>query len=193
METKAKLLFPGQQDSEKVCLVLREHWIVLSMKLLIWLIFLVMYLGLDYLDVAWLPSVLDPAFMPMVEVLKICFLMFLTLGLFIIFTLYYLNMYVITDQRIVNISQTGILHHRVSELHLDQIQDVTAEIHGLPENVFDYGDVYIQTAGETERFLFHNVPSPSNVTKTILDLYEQLPENQRHPLVHHPAPPTTQK
>jgi len=192
METKAKKLFPGQQESEKIHLVLREHWIVLSMKLLIWLIFLVMYLGLDYLDVAWLPSVLDPAFMPLVEVLKICFLMFLSLGLFIILTLYYLNMYVITSDRIVNIKQTGILHHTVSGLHLDQIQDVTAEIHGLPENVFDYGDVYVQTAGETERFLFHNVSSPSNVTKTIMDLHEQLPENQRQPLVLHSPPQASQ-
>jgi hypothetical protein len=66
-------------------------------------------------------------------------------------------------------------------LHLEQIQDVTAEIHGLPENIFDYGDVFIQTAGETERFVFHNIPGPTKVTKLILDLYEQLPEEKKHP------------
>jgi hypothetical protein len=183
MEIK-RPLFPGQQADEKICLILREHWVVLFLKVFVWSWFLILFLIIDYIDVTYLPNLIDPAFLPLVEVFKIMFLMFLTLGLFIIFTLYYLNMYVVTSERIVNIEQKGLLSHTVSELHLDQIQDVTAEIHGLPENVFDYGDVYIQTAGETERFLFHNVPGPSKVTKLILDLYEQLPENQKHPVPH---------
>lgn len=180
METKIKTLFPGQQVDEKICLVLREHWISLFLKLLAWGFFLAIYLVIDYLDVAYFPVNIDSGFLPLVDVIKIVFLMFLSLGLFIIFTLYYLNMYVITNERIVNIQQFGLLRHTISELHLEQIQDVTAEIHGLPENVFDYGDVYIQTAGETERFLFQNIPGPTKVTKMILDLYEELPEDKKH-------------
>lgn len=179
MSANNKNLFPGQQENERICLVLREHWISLAMKLLAWGFFVLIFLALDYLDTTYFPNVLDQMFLPLIDVFKIVFLMFLTLGVFIIFTLYYLNMYIITSERIVNIHQPGLLKHTISELHLDQIQDVTAEIHGLPENVFDYGDVYIQTAGETERFLFHNIPKPTLVTKTILDLYEQIPEDKK--------------
>jgi hypothetical protein len=181
MLSKIKFLFPGQQENEKICLVLREHWISLFLKLLVWFCFAAVYLIIDYLDVAYLANALDSSFLPLVDVIKIIFLMFLALGLFIILTLYYLNMYVVTDERIVNIRQLGLLRHTISELHLEQIQDVTAEIHGLPENIFDYGDVFIQTAGETERFVFHNIPGPTKVTKLILDLYEQLPEDKKHP------------
>lgn len=179
MLSKIKTLFPGQQDNEKICLVLREHWISLFLKLVVWFGFAAVYLILDYIDVSYLENNIDSSFLPLVEVIKIVFLMFLALGLFIIFTLYYLNMYIVTDERIVNIQQLGLLRHTISELHLEQIQDVTAEIHGLPENIFDYGDVYIQTAGETERFVFHNIPGPTRVTKLILDLYEQLPEDKK--------------
>jgi ABC-type multidrug transport system fused ATPase/permease subunit len=178
-----KALFPGQQENEQICLVIREHWISLFLKLVIWFLFAAVYLVIDYLDVVYLPSNIDSAFLPLVEVVKIAFLMFLALGLFIIFTLYYLNVYIITSERIVNIQQLGLLRHTISELHLEQIQDVTAEIHGLPENVFDYGDVFIQTAGETERFVFQNIPGPTKVTKLILDLYEQLPDDKKHPHV----------
>jgi hypothetical protein len=181
MLSKIKTLFPGQQDNEKICLVLREHWISLFLKLLFWAFFAVVYLIVDYVDMSYLQSSLDSSFLPLVDVIKIIFLMFLALGLFIIFILYYLNMYIVTDERIVNIRQLGLLRHTISELHLEQIQDVTAEIHGLPENIFDYGDVFIQTAGETERFVFHNIPGPTRVTKLILDLYEQLPEDKKQP------------
>lgn len=179
MSANFKNLFPGQQIDERICLVIREHWISLAMKLVAWVFFLFLFLVLDYLDTAYFPSVIDPAFLPLIDIVKIGFLMFLSIAVFIIFTLYYLNMYIITNERVVNIHQAGLLKHTVSELHLEQIQDVTAEIHGLPENVFDYGDVFIQTAGETERFVFHNIPHPTIVTKTILDLYEQIPDDKK--------------
>lgn len=180
MSHKLRLLFPGQQADEKVYMVFRQHWMVLVLKLIIWVWFLVFYLGIDYLSVSYFPNVLAPNLLQLVEVFKVMYLMFLALGLFIIFILYYLNYDIITNERVVDIDQNSLLHHTMSELHLDQIQDVTAEVHGLLENMFNYGDVYIQTAGETQRFLFNKIPNPSKVTKLILDLYEQLPEQQKN-------------
>jgi hypothetical protein len=180
VEAKNNFIFPGQQVGEKICMIFREHWAVLAMRLSLWFVLLVTYLVIDYLSIAVFPGMFDPAFLPLILVFKIIFLMFLALGLFIIFTLYYLNMHIITDERIVSIDQKSLLHHTISELHLNQIQDVTAEVHGLPENLLDYGDVFIQTAGETERFRFDNVPNPTKVTKLIIDLYEQLPEQQNN-------------
>jgi hypothetical protein len=176
-----KTLFPGQQADEKICLVLREHWAVLLAKVGLWFVMLVLYLVYDYALLYYAPEYIPAAYLPLLEVLRIIYLMFLSLGLFIIFTLYYLHSHIITNERIVTIEQRSLLHHTISELHLNQIQDVTAEVHGLPENLLDFGDVFIQTAGETERFLFHNVPNPTRVTKLILDLYEQVPKKQNNP------------
>jgi hypothetical protein len=177
METK--IFFPGQQPNEKICMVFRQHWFFLASKLLVWGLLIVLFATIDYLDSTYFPFVLDPAYLPLIDVFKILLLMFISLGLFIGITLYYLNMHIVTDERIVDIEQKSLLHHTISELHLEQIQDVTAEVKGFAENVLDYGDVYIQTAGETQRFVFNKIPNPTKVTKMILDLYEQLPDHKK--------------
>jgi len=94
--------------------------------------------------------------------------------------MYYLNIQIITNQRVVDITQHSLVHHMISELHLSRIEDVTAEVSGVLGTFLDYGDVFVQTAGETERFVFHNVANPQRIEKIILDLYEQLPSDIRH-------------
>ncbi len=179
IQTESKFMFPGQQANEKICLVFRQHWITLFSKLLTWLILVAAFFALSYFDNQYLPGLVDEAYLPIVDVVKVVFVMALVLGLFVVLVLYYLNMYVVTSERIVDIKQSSLLHHTISELHLEQIQDVTADVKGFLENIFDYGDVYIQTAAETERFKFDKVPNPTKVTKLILDLYEQLPEAKK--------------
>jgi hypothetical protein len=93
--------------------------------------------------------------------------------------MYYLNIQIITNERIVDITQRSLIHHTTSELHLSRIEDVTAEVSGVFGTLLDYGHVYVQTAGETERFIFHQVPNPQALVKLILDLYEQLPKEDK--------------
>jgi hypothetical protein len=192
MQNSDQALFPGQQANERIHLIFRQHWIILFMRLFFWIVMALVYLGIDYVSLTYAAQYLSPEYMPLVEVLKIAYVMFLALGLFMILVLYYLNTNIITNERIVDIDQPSLLHHTISELHLNQIEDVTAEVHGLLENFFDYGNVYIQTAGETQRFVFHSAPNPTKITKLILDLYEQLPEQQKQgPNAMRPPDPTT--
>lgn len=81
-------------------------------------------------------------------------------------------MQVITNIRIVDVTQTGLFSHVVSELHIDKIEDVTSKTEGVFGTLFNYGDVYVQTAGTVERFEFLDVPNPAGIEKLILDLYE---------------------
>jgi hypothetical protein len=62
----------------------------------------------------------------------------------------------------------------VSELHIANIEDVTSDISGILGTVFNYGDVFVQTAGNTERFEFSDVPNPAIINKLLLDLYEHI-------------------
>jgi hypothetical protein len=107
------------------------------------------------------------------------YLLFLTLSLFLIWLSYYLSVQIVTDRRIVDIDQVGLFSHTVSELHIENIEDVTSETNGLFGTIFNYGMVFVQTAGTIERFEFDNVPNPTAIEKLILDLYEQLPHHER--------------
>ena len=172
-------MFPGQQDDEEIFLTVREHWMVFFLRFLSWLIFVAILLLSDWAIGKYAPILNTSPYINYVNLVKSVYFMFLILGLLIIWVIYYLNVQIITNQRIVDITQNSLLNHTISELHLSRIEDVTAETDGILGNLFDYGNVYIQTAGETERFTFKRVPDPARIEKMILDLYEDLPENQK--------------
>ncbi|MFA5048010.1 MAG: PH domain-containing protein [Patescibacteria group bacterium] len=93
----------------------------------------------------------------------------------------YLDIWTLTTHRIINRKQNGLFNRMVAELDLHRVQDVTVEEKGFFSTVLNYGDIYIQSAGEVERFVFHNVPNPYQMAKTIQSLDEKI-KNQ-HPVI----------
>jgi len=90
---------------------------------------------------------------------------------------YYLDIYIVTDRRIVSINQQGLFNREISELHLHQIQDINAKVRGVFETIFHFGDVYIQTAGERANFTFSTIPQPYVIAKRIIELNEHHIKN----------------
>lgn len=173
-------IFPGQQKGEEIRLETHQHWMVFFIKFVVWLMFVAILLLTDWALNSFAPMLLAHPYVEYINLIKSIYLMFLILGLLILWAMYYLNVQIVTNQRVVDITQESLLHHTISELHLRQIEDVTAEVDGLLGTFLDYGNIYIQTAGETERFTFDRVPNPTRISKLILDLYEAVPEEQKH-------------
>lgn len=174
-----KKLFPGQQDNERICLVIRQHWSIFAVGFVSWLLFLGLLIAGHYAISRFFPDWLTSPAVNVVNVVETLYLMFLILAFLIMWVMYYLNVQIVTTERVVDITQKGLMHHTISELSLNRIQDVTAEVHGFLETFLDYGNVYLQTAGEQERFVFNNVARPTEVSKLILDLYEKLPPEEK--------------
>lgn len=84
--------------------------------------------------------------------------------LFIMWTDYYLDVWVITDKRLIDIEQQGLFNRRISALELTKIQDVTSSVEGLLPTLLNFGDVHVQTAGSEKEFVIRNVAKP-NVTR----------------------------
>ena len=120
------------------------------------------------------PDILaDPALFPLIVLGGSLFFLFAWLFLFQAFLDYYLDVWIVTDRRILNITQSGLFHRQVSELRLYRIQDATASLNGFLHTFLDFGQIEIQTAGEHTRFVFEDIPAPQDVAKTILQLAEQ--------------------
>lgn len=100
------------------------------------------------------------------------FFLFGWLFSFVMFMDYWLDVFILTEKRLIDIDQTGLFSRTVAELRLYRIQDVTAQVKGFWQAIFDYGSVFIQTAGEIERFHFEKVPHPNKLAKDILELAE---------------------
>lgn len=85
---------------------------------------------------------------------------------------YYLDNWIVTNDRILNIEQHALFGRTMSELDLYNIQDATSEIKGILPTLFNYGNVHVQTAGEKTRFIFESVPNPHEIRDKLLDLAE---------------------
>lgn len=165
---------PNQQQNEKVILLLRRHWLILFRFILLF-IFLLFLPPLFYLFFAftWPGIFAEIIFYALLIISFSLYYLCIWLLFFYSFLDYYLDIWIVTNYRIINIEQIGLFNRVISEQKLYRVQDVTSEVKGVASTFFDYGYVYIQTAGEKERFIFEQISHPSEIRKKILALAEQ--------------------
>lgn len=60
------------------------------------------------------------------------------------------NAYVLTNERLIDITQAHPFNRAVAEIPMDIVQDVTYEVRGPVQLVLNYGSVIVQTASYTE-------------------------------------------
>lgn len=84
------------------------------------------------------------------------------------FTRYFLNAWVLTNQRIVNIKQSAFWRREVSSLLLPRVQDVTTDVSGIIPSLLGIGDIKVQSAGEEVDFIMHGIPLPEQMRDIIL-------------------------
>jgi hypothetical protein len=83
------------------------------------------------------------------------------------FLSWYFNVNIITDERILDIDFYSLMYKEISDAELEAIQDVTVKQGGFLHSLFNYGDVYIQTAAEIPEFEFLSIPNPTKVQKIL--------------------------
>lgn len=161
--------FENQESGEKIILLLRAHIVTLVPSVL-----LVFFLLLAPL---FAPGVLNFLQIDIGGVLSGAgtFLILLTWYLFTFgvalyrFIFWYFNVYILTNERVVDIDFRGILHKETSFAKLNQIQDVSPKVIGFFGTFFHFGNVFIQTAAERPEFEFHHVERPEIVAQEILE------------------------
>lgn len=175
---------PNQKPDERVVMFLRRQWFAWA-KIIVAFLFMLAVPGviaLYFWDrvAVWLAH---PLLGPILTIFASIYVLSLWLFSFLEFTDYYLDTWIITNDRIINIEQKGLFNRVASELHLAAVQDVTSEVHGMIGTFFDYGDVYVQTAGEHERFEFKNIDRPEKVKETINKMVEEYKETHAKNIV----------
>ena len=89
-------------------------------------------------------------------------------------TNYYLDLWVVTDRRIIDIQQHGLWSRKISECRLDRVQDISTEVRGFLPTLLGFGDVRIQTAAEAERFIMKDVPHPYEIKDAIFRAHPRV-------------------
>jgi hypothetical protein len=168
-----EIRFLGQHDDELVILFLRRHWFIFLMRLLL-VITAVIGLVLVYVFFNLLSeNISGSGFYDLLLFGESLGTLFIWNLFFILWIDFYLDAWIVTNERIINISQKGFFNRDISELKLTKIQDVTSEIIGVVPTLLNYGNIYVQTAGEKERFTFFQIPNPNEVKNAIVHLQEK--------------------
>lgn len=152
--------------------VLRRDLVVLVKKIAFFLLLVLVLAGFVILMTALFPSIGEKQYSPILVLAASAYILFIWLFLFFSFIDYYLDIWIITNERIINVEQKGFFSRTISEQRLFRIQDVTSEVEGFAPTLFKYGNVYVQTAAEKDRFAFEQVPDPNGVRDTIIKLAE---------------------
>lgn len=169
----------NQQRGEEIIFHLRRHWFIFFKIFLLFFILALIPLALYYFLTTNLPVLFAGEIWPAILlVLTLIYYLAMLVFAFTAWTETYLDVWTITTYRIINREQNGLFNRVVSELELYRIQDVTAEQKGFFATIFHYGDVYIQSAGTKERFVFEQIPDPYRIAKVIQKLDEKAKEEQ---------------
>jgi membrane protein YdbS with pleckstrin-like domain len=174
VESPRHINFETQTRDEELILLLRRHWVTN-------IPWVVLTLVMVLVPIVFLPLVSrDPELLAAIpdrfRLVGILLWYLLTLGFaFESFVLWYFNVFLITDRRVIDIDFWGLLHKSVTETPLANIQDVTHEVGGFWRVVFNFGHVYVQTAAEVPRLEFWDVPHPEKVHRKITELMQKTP------------------
>lgn len=172
MDTK----FEAQHDNEQVLLLMRKH----PVTNLWWMALTAMFVGVPLF---WGEFPLISGVSVLVRLSLVVF-WYLGLAFFAIqnILLWFYNIYIVTDERVIDVDFFGLLYKNINATQIRKIQDVNYSQVGILSSMFNFGSVVIQTASEqrsadvreeASAFTFAAVSNPDRVAKVIGELMDQ--------------------
>jgi hypothetical protein len=98
--------------------------------------------------------------------------------------MWFFNVYLITNERVIDVDFFGLLYKNINATHISKIEDVNYSQKGIMASFFDFGDVVVQTAsaqrsdevfvkgGESSPFTFEAIAHPNMVIRIVSELME---------------------
>lgn len=169
-----KVFFDTQMSDEHVLLLLRRH----PITQVPWI--------LSAIGLALLPFLVAAVF-PVIQFLPVRYIMAALIGWYALvfsfgfesFLMWFFNVYIITDERIIDVDFNSLIYKNISTAKLDNIEDITSTTGGAIRSIFDFGTIKIQTAAANAELEFEDVPHPAKVTSVLNEL---LLEEEREKL-----------
>ncbi len=156
-------------DDETVLYVFRKHPIVMRKGLIIGMAALLIgplyTLALTYAR---------PNSYPSISFFFVSLLISFGIGLVIYspsWISWFYSVFIVTDQRLIQITQKGLFHRSVVDIGLSQIQMVNYEVAGLQETLLGFGTIMMQTyLGD---LIIHDIHHPAKIQKKLLGILRE--------------------
>ncbi len=162
------LYFYSKDPKEDVVLLTRFHWIAYLPDILLCVLFLFLPIILSVIFSIFTSSVSSTLYIG-ISIIGVL----VALNIFVTTILrWFYSLIVITDRRFVVVTLQNALYHSYSEAQLRNIEDVTHTTAGFWGNIFDVGNLDVDTAGHEIDFRLKMVPRPRELQDIINDLVE---------------------
>lgn len=168
-EKQTQKYFEDQMDDEEVLYVFRKHPIVMRKGIILWAV--AMLVGPLYTVLLTFIYANNPEKYPSPSFFMWSLLASVILSVVVFFPswiAWHYSVFIVTDQRFIQITQKGLFHRSVVDIGLNQIQMVNYEVAGLQETLLGFGTIMMQTyMGE---LLIHDVHHPAHIQKKMLKI-----------------------
>lgn len=91
---------------------------------------------------------------------------------------YWGNTWTLTTDSLTQVRHFNLFDRQSSQLSLKDLEDVTAEQNGVLPEMFNYGLLRVETAGERSKFRFPFCPNPNYYAQQILEAREAFERNR---------------
>jgi hypothetical protein len=153
--------FADQFEDEEVLFVFRKHPIVMRKGLIFGLLPLVLGTCVVFIK-------------PTYQALGLGLLAGLIVGALIMLPFWitwHFSVFIVTDKRLIQVTQKGFFHKSVIDMGLNQIQMVNYQVAGLQETLLGFGTIMMQTfVGD---LVIHEIPHPAKIQKKLLEILRE--------------------
>ena len=152
--------------NEKILMVVHKHWIAYASK--VFVIFVLLIAPVVGISLVVDSGTISENAIVYLRFLTINYLMIIILVAFLFWMDHYLDVWIITNERVIDGEQHGLFRRETSEFGIDKVQDITVEVPHMIATFLKYGNLRIQTAGE-KSFTIKEVPNIYEIKKIIMD------------------------
>lgn len=161
------------EEGEELLKVVRKHWFIIVSELFGTFVMLLMPFLLLF-ALSLFPSILESTQISLADYTAL--ITFAVAGWsvlslmtgFMIWTHYYLDLWIITDRRIILVDQITFFNRNVSIFRLERLQDIEFTIKGIVPTLLNFGTLGAQTAGAHEsNFKTSGLPDPRTLQAII--------------------------
>lgn len=157
-------------EDETIILKVHRHWIFIALRMLG-----LAALALLPLVLVWTSELFDlvvfiGATTPALIVLSALWGLVCWTAFWQFWTTYYMDIWVVTNRRIIDIDYHRLFDRTVSEVRLSRVQDVTTRVRGIFGTFLKFGSVIVQTAGAEKEFVIDQIAHPDRLRNEISQL-----------------------
>ncbi len=164
------------EPDETILMLVRKHWFIITLQMLsvvIVAIFpLVAFIVFSFLPIS-LPVSMTGYGISMIA-LYTGWLICCWMALFGVWTNYYLDVWTITNKRLIAVDQRGLFFRNTGSFRLERLQDINVSIRGILATFLDYGDLQAETASEDRDFVARAIPKPQELKALILSATDKI-------------------